>query len=306
MSRRALWIVPIVAVVVAAAWLAKSTSSPEAPRAPSPSPSPSPSYQTSSTSTSTSTSTTTSASTTRDVARPKKGVHKIDPCEPPPRIELPAGFSSTQADGITVAWDPAVTLEATPLAYTTAGLLAQFAIVSGTTPRGELTVIVYASLDDLHAKAGAPAWAAGVYDGAVRVPALARSDLGVDIHTLRHELVHAQLHVAIGCTSIWLDEGLAQWFENMPPSVWQQLLRHYEMLEPRALQASTLEEIHAERPEQVYAASLAMVIYALDRGDTISDLVHDHRGPPLELWQRRYPEATSDDVRAAFERRIAR
>lgn len=208
---------------------------------------------------------------------------------------MPAGFSTVTADGITVAWDPAVALEATPLAFTTAGLLAQLGLVTGTTPRGELTVIVYASLDDLHTKGGAPEWSAGLYDGAVRVPAVAHQDFGIDIRALRHELVHAQLHAAIGCTSIWLDEGLAQWFENMPPEAeWLRMLRDHHMLDPRAMQVSTLEDVHADRPEQVYATSLAMVLYAFERGDSVADLVR----------HRRSLEVSDQDLLASLARRL--
>ncbi len=218
---------------------------------------------------------------------------------------MPAGFSTVSVDGITVAWDPAVPLEATPLAYTAAGLLAQLGLVTGTSPRGELTVIVYASLDAFHAKGSAPAWAAGLYDNAVRLPATPHEDFGIDIRSLRHELVHAQLHAAIGCTSIWLDEGLAQWFENaVPDREWLRMLHDHRSLDLAAMQVSTLEDVHAERPEQVYAQSLAMVLYAFERGDGVADLLHDRRGPPLELWHRRYPEAGELDVLGSVARRM--
>jgi hypothetical protein len=235
----------------------------------------------------------------------RKITHSIDPCEPVEISEIPDGFGKLAALGITVAWDPEVTVEATTIAYTTAGLLAQLALVTGTTARSELTVIVYASPDDYHAKTGAPAWSAGLYDGAVRLPPAPRQDTGVEQRTLRHEVVHAQLHAAVGCTPIWLDEGLAQWFENQTPDrEWLRMLHDRKGLDLAAMSASTLEDVHAERPEQVYAQSLAMVLYAFDRGDNLEALLHDKRGPPLDLWGRRYPEASDVDVLGSLARRV--
>jgi hypothetical protein len=235
----------------------------------------------------------------------RKMVHSIDPCEPVEPSEIPEGFSKLAALGVTVAWDAEVAIEPTSLAYTVAGLLAQLALVTGTTPRGELTVIVYPSLDDFHAKAGAPPWSGGLYDSAIRLPASPRRDFGIDLRTLRHEVVHAQLHAAIGCTPIWLDEGLAQWFENAAPDPeWLRMLHDHKGLGLTAMQVSTLEDVGAERPDQVYAQSLAMVLYAFSRGDTLEQLLHDRRGPPLELWARRYPDANEQDVLGALSRRI--
>ena len=60
------------------------------------------------------------------------------------------------------------------------------------------------------------AWAGGVYDGAIRVPVadLSRELVRV-VSVLRHELLHAFVHV-VGGDSIpgWLNEGLAQWLER--------------------------------------------------------------------------------------------
>lgn len=60
------------------------------------------------------------------------------------------------------------------------------------------------------------AWAGGVYDGTIRVPVanLSRELVRV-VSVLRHELLHAFVHVA-GGTAVpgWLNEGLAQWLER--------------------------------------------------------------------------------------------
>src|SRR5258706_549503 len=75
-------------------------------------------------------------------------------------------------------------------------------------------------------RTGAPPWAGGAYDGAVRVPAAPRNELGVSIATLRHEVMHAQLHAAVGCLPVWFNEGTAMYFAGAVPALeWLKLLR---------------------------------------------------------------------------------
>ncbi len=60
------------------------------------------------------------------------------------------------------------------------------------------------------------AWAGGIYDGTIRVPVTDLSrELPRVLGVLRHELLHAFVHVAGGASVPgWLNEGLAQWLEN--------------------------------------------------------------------------------------------
>ncbi len=242
--------------------------------------------------------------------RPGASVHArkifgdtIDPCLQAMPPEIPAGFQTLAAAGVTVAWDPEVAIEPTSLAYTTAGLLAQIGLVTGTAPRGDIVVIVYPSLDDFRAKTGAPTWSEGTYDGAVRIPA-AKAEFGIRIHTLRHELVHAQLHATVGCMPIWLNEGAAQYFANTAPDrTWFHMLKTKSGVDLREMQASVVEDVHAE-PADVYAQSLAMILYVFARGDSLADLAHDRGGPATELWARRYPTASQADVLDAVAHRV--
>jgi hypothetical protein len=219
-------------------------------------------------------------------------------------MDVPDGYETLSAAGVTVAWDPEVTIEPTTLAYTSAGLLAQIGIITGTQPRNDVVVVVYPSVDDFRVKTGAPAWSDGQYDGAVRVPAVRSAEFGVEIHTLRHELMHAQLHAGVGCMPIWLNEGAAQYFANVVDDrTWLHMLKAKVGIEPRDMQVASVEEVSADTTA-VYAQSLAMVVYMFAHGDSLSDVVHDKRGPWTELWARRFPDAGESDVLNAVARRV--
>ncbi len=72
--------------------------------------------------------------------------------------------------------------------------------------------------DEFAAVTGLGHWAAGAFDGTIRLPleedAVGSGQWG---ETLRHELVHAFVH-EVGGRGVpgWLHEGLAQWFEGTP------------------------------------------------------------------------------------------
>ncbi|MFI5119272.1 MAG: peptidase MA family metallohydrolase [Thermoanaerobaculia bacterium] len=81
----------------------------------------------------------------------------------------------------------------------------------GSGPVEKVVVVVYAERD-FQASTEAPAWADGLFDGRVRVPA--RGITGVTpelLSVLRHEMTHSFVHFrAKGRAPTWLQEGLAQ------------------------------------------------------------------------------------------------
>lgn len=84
--------------------------------------------------------------------------------------------------------------------------------VEGGRPR--IRVVLYRK-SGFHEATGMGHWAAGVFDGSVRVPV---EDLGREQATLervlRHEIAHAFVRVSGGnLVPGWLNEGLAQWLE---------------------------------------------------------------------------------------------
>ena len=236
-----------------------------------------------------------------------RGNDTADPCEPPFEAEPPTGDESVTADGVTVAWQPGavrtgpydVALPPLAVAHLVKGLLAEAAAATGTLPRERMVVIVYASRDSLHTATRAPRWADGVYDGgAVRVAAEPSADLGVALPALRHELMHAQLHAAVGCMPAWLNEGLAMYFAGTPPvRSWLAMLREPDNFDLETLQVPAFSSLPDDRAHRAYAESLAMIVYLVERSGELGFKTavqtlreaHDASRAGLDLWDRLYP-----------------
>jgi hypothetical protein len=243
---------------------------------------------------------------------PRPALHghdMVDPCEPVGDPAIPAEYTTITANDITVAWSPEtpaitgptdISLRATSVAYLVSGILDEAAAFTGTFRRGSLAVVVYPA-GDFVKRTGVPAWAGGAYDGAVRVPAIPNSDLGVSISALRHEVMHAQMHAAVGCIPAWFNEGAAMYFAGgVPVLEWLSLLRAHDVLDFTGLQGSGFTEMPADRARRMYAFSLAMVLFAIEHlpGDGIQPLVRAAqtagRSSPraaLELWEKLFPGA---------------
>ena len=232
--------------------------------------------------------------------------HTLDPCTALRARQLPPDFQTLTVDGITIAWDPSITIEATTLAYLTEGLLAQAAQLIGTSTRTELAVVIYPTLAEFREQSHAPAWAGGLYDGAVRIPARTSADLGVAMETLRHEIMHALLHAEVGCMPVWLDEGLAQYFAHEPTDdKWLQMLAGEPAPSLASMQVSSIVEVDANKPEAAYAQSLAMTQFAIEHHAGIPELLRDlRRGAPLELWKRIFSTIGDRDVLEAISLRM--
>jgi hypothetical protein len=231
--------------------------------------------------------------------------HTADPCTAPGEAAIPTGFETVTAQGITVAWVPGdptspgpnhVPLAPVAIAHLVGGLLEEAAQVTGTARRTELTVIVYRSAEDLRTSTRVPSWAAGLYDGgAVRVFANPSEQLGISLSTLRHEIMHAQLHAAIGCMPFWLNEGLAEYISGPPPlRQWLELLRSPGSFELDALRNPALLDRELDA-RHVYGVSLAMVLYILEHGGQpgLHQALRTVHGADteraIELWNTMYP-----------------
>lgn len=237
------------------------------------------------------------------------GSDTLDPCSAPPDPEPPSGFETTTSDGVTVAWQPGtpksgpydVALPPVAIAYLVKGLLAEAAALTATPRRDRILVVVYPSTESFRAATQAPGWSDGVYNGAVSVPARPGNDLGIDLASLRHELMHAQLHGAVGCMPAWLNEGLAMYFAGEPPvRAWLKLLRTPDAFDLGSLQGPTFAFLARDRAERAYAESLAMIVYLVEHAGepgiqtAIRTLRMATRTAPragLDLWDRLYPAA---------------
>lgn len=252
------------------------------------------------------------------------GHDTVDPCTAGWEATAPAGFETVAADGITVSWLPApaanpgpydVAVKPTAVAYLVNGLLEEAAALSGTQRRDRLVVIVYPSRDSFTAMTHAPAWAEGLYDGgAVRLPAQPGGDLGVSISTLRHEVMHAQLHTSVGCMPAWFNEGLAMYVAGTPPArQWVRMLRSPDAFDLASLETPALDAMPGDRAERAYAESLAMIVFLVEHAGegglpaAVQTLRAARRESPragLDLWERLYPGTGHREVLDALARKV--
>jgi len=256
-------------------------------------------------------------------APPLGGHDTVDPCTAGWEPTIPSGYDTAIADGITVAWLPGeltnpgpydIALKPTAVAYLVNGLLEEAAQLTGTNRREHLTVIIDPSRESFLARAGAPAWSDGIYDGsAIRLAVRPSAELGVQISTLRHELMHAQLHAAVGCMPSWFNEGLAMYFAGAPPvRQWVRMLRNPDAYDLTALQVPSLAAMPDDRAERAYAESLAMIVFIIERAGepglpaAVRALRTLSRGPRggLDLWDRLYPGAGHHAVLASLAHKI--
>jgi hypothetical protein len=251
-----------------------------------------------------------------------RGRDTVDPCTSTFDPAIPAGFETVMVDGVTVAWRPGplvaqgpydVAVAPTAVAYLVHGLLAEAAALTGTPRRERLTVILYPP-DAFHADTHAPRWSDGIYDGgAVRIAARPSAELGVEIASLRHEVLHAQLH-PLGCMPSWLNEGVAMYFAGPPPiRTWIKMLRSPDSFDLGALSVPSLISLPDDAAERAYAESLAMILYIVDRAGeaglraAVQALRVAGTGAPgaaQELWDHLYPGVGHRAVLDALARRM--
>jgi len=254
------------------------------------------------------------------------GHDTIDPCTPVhDDAAIPAGYESVTAQDVTVAWQPVdpraagdndALFQPAAIAYLIAGVLEEAAALTGTPRRDHLTVILYPSHDDFLVRNHAPAWSSGLYDGrAVRLAIAPSADLGVPVATLRHEVMHAQLHAAVGCMPAWFNEGLAMYFASRPPiGGWLRVLRGRDGFDLTTLHGPTLADLTRERADLAYAQSLAMVLFVAQAGDAgdagLRTAVQAARAaalqgrPDADLWDRVAPGAGTQAIIEALARRM--
>jgi peptidase MA superfamily protein len=246
-----------------------------------------------------------------------RGHDTVDPCSAGFEPAIPLGFETVGAGGVTVAWQPGiaargpydVAVQPTAIAHLVTGLLVEAAALTGTPRRERLAVVVYPSRAVFHAATHAPEWANGVYDGgAVRIAALPSAELGVEITSLRHEVLHAQLHT-VGCMPAWLNEGLAMYFAGAPPiRSWMTMLRHPDPYDIASLEVPSFAALIDERAERAYAESLAMILFIVERsGDAgLGAAVQSVRlaRPERGLWEVLYPGTGDRAVLDALARKL--
>lgn len=82
-------------------------------------------------------------------------------------------------------------------------------------PQQRTIVLLYQNQAEMRAATGAHGWVGGLYDGRIRLPLLDLSRYRETfLSTARHEYTHRVLHELAPSCPIWINEGLAEWFER--------------------------------------------------------------------------------------------
>ncbi len=124
--------------------------------------------------------------------------------------EIEAEHRTVEEGGLALRY-PADLLDegkARALLASVGGALREAAALTDTEQRAQLLTIVYRDRSELLAVTCTPMWAAGVYDGTLRLV----FDPSGDGETMRHEALHAQLGPLLPPQPLWFHEGLAQYF----------------------------------------------------------------------------------------------
>lgn len=241
-------------------------------------------------------------------------LHTADPCQPVREVTIPEDYDAAYAEGITVAWDrEAGFKEPTVLARLIFGLLEEAAAVTGTVRREEVMVVIHPTRAAFLEMTGAPRWADGLYDGAVELYAEPGEPFGVRLRTLRHELMHAQVHTGVGCMPAWFNEGLATYYGDKPPkTAWLRILHDRRLLDLGVLEQSSIDAAPIADMDRAYGQSLAMLLYYIDDhgDDAIRAAVRDlasmrtDRYNALRLWERYYPLWSPRDLVDSLSKRV--
>ena len=124
----------------------------------------------------------------------------------------------------------------------------------------------------------APDWSAGQYDGRIRVPvagALEKPELFERV--LTHELTHAVVaNIAPRGVPVWLNEGLAQYFEGANPDVARKRMKALGRSIPLKVLEQSFRRLNRADVQAAYDESLLAVSVILDRPGFIwTRLLHE-------------------------------
>jgi hypothetical protein len=121
-------------------------------------------------------------------------------------------------------------------------------------------VVIYPTSGAYMAASGVPLWAAGHYDGKIRIPVRGRPDRVVLSRIATHELTHHMVErLTEGRCPAWLNEGLAQLEERADASwVAAELARTRSRFQTRELEATFTRLTDPSLAHLAYAQSYAM------------------------------------------------
>jgi hypothetical protein len=194
-------------------------------------------------------------------------------------LELQSRMDRTVGERFTVSFDGPVeaelaskAIESLDRAYWRIGQ------ILGVYPFDPIPVVLYTA-EQFQDMTRSPSWAAGSYDGTIRVPmrgALAKSD-ELD-RVLSHEFTHALVHgLAPRAIPTWLNEGLATALESDDLSWAEQALNHAGPSVSLSALAHSFGGLSSEDAVSAYATSAVAVRRLLDEigGTGLTNLIRD-------------------------------
>ena len=180
---------------------------------------------------------------------------------------LPQNHDAIKADRFTVGFDGPVQQKLASRA--TSVLDAAFWRIGktlGAYPTASINVVLY-SEQQFHDITGAPEWAAGGFDGQIRIPVRgAAQNLAVFDRVLTHELTHAMLKsVASRTLPAWLNEGLAMNCEGRDGALSERRLARARLFVPLAALQTGFGRLNAVQAAVAYEESAFATRVLLDR-----------------------------------------
>jgi tetratricopeptide (TPR) repeat protein len=177
----------------------------------------------------------------------------------------------------------------------------------GAYPSNAITVVLYTD-QQFRDITGAPEWAAGGFDGQIRLPVRgAAQNPGEFDRVLTHELTHAMLRsVAPRNLPAWLNEGLAMYFEGHDAALGERRLAAARLFVPLAALQSSFTRLTALQAAIAYEESAMAARALVDRVGTggVGLLLQDlEAGQVVEQAVQRFG-FTLSEFEAALARRV--
>ena len=158
-------------------------------------------------------------------------------------------------------------------------------LLGATYPLNPIPVVLY-TREQFHDVTRSPAWAAGAFDGMIRVPVRGALDKSEELdRVLAHEFTHALVRgLARRGVPTWLNEGLASAVESDSTSWAQERMQKSWTTIPLADLTTSFGRLNGDQAELAYAESALVVRRMLDEagGFAVAQLLRD-LGDGVEL-----------------------
>jgi len=219
-------------------------------------------------------------------------------------FDLQLRMQQTFSDRFAVSFEgPAEEALATKAVTSLSQALDRICAVLNTYPTRTIPVVLYTS-EQFTDITRAPSWAAGAYDGTIRVPVRGALDEEGELdRVLAHELTHAIVHtLASSAIPMWLNEGLATALESTNLDWARQTVAQAQPV-PLDVLTRSFSRLTGGQAKLAYATSALAVQQMLDEagGIAVANLIHDlGDGVDFETAFARRIQRSFEDFEAAL------